>query len=581
MYTRPVSLPALLLLFYLSGPAALAQPKHDNVWILGYDPNIEQDSLGGTIIDFSEGVANASFFEIPLDMNLTASISDSAGQLLFYTNGCSIVNRNHELMLNGESINEGYFWDGYCGEGLYYPSTEGALVLPAPGSDSLYYLFHYWINDDSIFYGAQLRYSLIDFRLDNGLGGVVEKNTVLLTGDLQDQIEAVRHANGRDWWVILPEYTSNRYFVFLLTPEGVSGPVTQTVEVGWTNFSYIGQALFSPDGSKYIRVNPLNGAHIFDFDRCTGLLSNQMVIHFPEDTLNINLATGASVSPNGRFLYISLRVKVLQYDLTADNIAASRRQVAYYDGFQSPFATTFFQHCLAPDQQIYITASNSVNRLHVIHRPNLPGPACDLEQHGFRLNTLHAWHAPNFASYTLGPVDGSACDTLGVDNYPPLAAFEYLTDDLHAAFYHGARYNPDSWYWTFGDGAASTAIFPEHTYSAPGEYEVCLTVSNVSGSDTFCDTISITITGLDGPEENPGVRLYPNPARESVVLEVEEKAAFRGTIVLYDAPGRQVLRQAVRSSRERISISALPPGLYFYELRDGRRRVAGGKLVRL
>jgi len=69
---------------------------------------------------------------------------------------------------------------------------------------------------------------------------------------------------------------------------------------------------------------------------------------------------------------------------------------------------------LAPDGKIYVTSTNGVNRLHVIHNPNEPGAACNLEQHGIRLPTYHAFAAPNFPHFRLYDLPGSPCDTLGI-----------------------------------------------------------------------------------------------------------------------------------------------------------------------
>jgi hypothetical protein len=70
---------------------------------------------------------------------------------------------------------------------------------------------------------------------------------------------------------------------------------------------------------------------------------------------------------------------------------------------------------LAPDNRIYIVAG-SMYYYHVIENPNEAGIACNVNQHSFRLPTLNVFSIPNFPNYRLGPIDGSPCDTLGIDN---------------------------------------------------------------------------------------------------------------------------------------------------------------------
>lgn len=51
---------------------------------------------------------------------------------------------------------------------------------------------------------------------------------------------------------------------------------------------------------------------------------------------------------------------------------------------------------------------------------------------------------------------------------------------------------PTGWFWDFGDGNTSTSQNPTHTYAAPGDYGVCLTVTNDCGVDSACDaTVSV------------------------------------------------------------------------------------------
>ncbi|MBK8192316.1 MAG: PKD domain-containing protein [Lewinellaceae bacterium] len=99
----------------------------------------------------------------------------------------------------------------------------------------------------------------------------------------------------------------------------------------------------------------------------------------------------------------------------------------------------------------------------------------------------------HFAHYRLGPVDGSSCDSLGIDNIP-WAWWRYKQDTaLYGTIYFTdlSAYEPTEWHWDFGDGAFSSDTSPVHGYAAPGTYTVCLTVSNAFGADTLCRTIHI------------------------------------------------------------------------------------------
>ena len=147
---------------------------------------------------------------------------------------------------------------------------------------------------------------------------------------------------------------------------------------------------------------------------CTGLLSNHYNITYPN---GIGIG-GAAISPNSQFLYIPAGSYVYQFDLEAGNIAASETTVAVYDSFQVEVVpgvflnTRFFLAQLAPDGKIYINCPGSPNILHVIHNPNEPGLACNLEQHGVVLPRLNNSSIPNFPNYRLGALEGSPCDTI-------------------------------------------------------------------------------------------------------------------------------------------------------------------------
>lgn len=427
----------LCLLLTISLIPAYAQDKYDYVWLFG---RYEEDTtsiyqFGGTRIDFNFNPPEISYFDVPVDFdfNETSMICDSSGNLQLYTDGCSIVNYDNLLVENGDFINPGEVYDEWCALGYGYPSSQSSMFLPKPGSDHIYYLFHIGIDEN--LYTRYFQYSVVDMSENNGLGRVLVKNQPIFdTIHFGEQLTAVKHANGRDWWLVLPYGTvdfengsSNRYFKFLFSPKGIMGPVEQNIGDGWGAEFYSGQATFSPDGTKYARLNPTQGMRIFDFDRCTGEFYNPRAIYYPNDTLT---ACGVSFSPNSRFLYASFGSKIVQYDTWAFDIEASRVTVAVYDGFMSPFYTTFYQHMLAPNGKIYITVPSSANVLHVIHHPNWQGTACEVEQHGVTLPTIHDWNIPNFPHFRLYDVPGSICDTLGIDTPTAEAVAETSTVKL-------------------------------------------------------------------------------------------------------------------------------------------------------
>ncbi|MBK9017096.1 MAG: hypothetical protein IPM82_25250 [Saprospiraceae bacterium] len=347
-----------------------------------------------------------------------SSICDTSGNLLFYTNGIKIANADHQLMLNGNGLNPGIITTAYADNGM--PTPQGAIALPLPGNSHLYMLVHGYLNiyDDPVsplVCISNLYYSVIDMSKANGKGAVIEKNVEILADTLAyGKITAVRHGNGRDWWVVAPEHNTNCYYRMLLSPSGLSAPEKQCT--GGVTHDGLGQAVFSPDGTKYARYDAYhlllgNYFSLYDFDRCSGLLSNQQEVHI----LDTAYAAGLAISPNSRFAYLPSFRYVYQLDLQAPDMNESLTTVAVYDGFGAPFNTTFFLAQLAPDDKIYICSPNGVSYLHVINQPDEPGLSCEVVQHSLELPTYNL-SLPNYANFRLGKWAGSSCDTIGTSD---------------------------------------------------------------------------------------------------------------------------------------------------------------------
>jgi len=185
--------------------------KQDYVWHLGTD----QDSLQGiqamqvnfNSSSFPQNIEQRTFV-VGFDHNNQA-ICDEDGELLFYTNGCAILNRNHEIMPNGDTLNHSDFkeitnWDN-CDYG--YPGLQNILIVDDPGDSLGYYIFHKTIYFHETYNATatDLRVSYVDMSLDAGLGDVVYFDSTLVSEVTpHSYLSAMKHSNKKDWWILQP-----------------------------------------------------------------------------------------------------------------------------------------------------------------------------------------------------------------------------------------------------------------------------------------------------------------------------------------------------------------------------------------
>ncbi|MBK5285482.1 MAG: T9SS type A sorting domain-containing protein, partial [Bacteroidia bacterium] len=399
----------LLPFFYLFISLNCNSQGITNLWLLGYSGG------GGKMdINFTTGSPVVSLNPRIMNMDATATcISDAQGNFLFSSNGIFIQNANNDTMLNGSGLNPGPFtslWNNSFGA---LPIIQGNLILSFPGNSEKYILFHETYTLTSNSYSIlELFYSIINMSLDGGLGGVTQKNQIASQDTLiPGMLTACRHANGRDWWVITHEDSGAYFYKVLVTPDGIES-ISQQIDSGPLSH-YGGSACFSPDGTKYVTLDNLSKLRIYDFDRCTGDITNLRYIILP-DTYPQG---GVAFSPNSRFLYANSINYIYQFDVTAANVASTQTLVATFDGYYSPsppFACNFLLQQLGPDGKIYINSANSVVDLHAINYPDSAGIACNVCQHCIHLPAYNAFSIPNHPNYFLGPEIGSICDSLDV-----------------------------------------------------------------------------------------------------------------------------------------------------------------------
>ncbi|MCK6694188.1 MAG: T9SS type A sorting domain-containing protein [Thermoanaerobaculia bacterium] len=420
---------------------ALGQ-KHDYIWVSGDSNNPNTTSHGGMVIDFNQNPVDVSYKYRKLNMFVcNASICDSLGRLMAYTNGCDIAGADDEIMENGEMINPGYAWQVSCIQNAdgYASGIQSAVFLPLPDHDSLYYLFHKQMKLLSNFsdaYTEKLLFSVVDRRSESNYGKVIQKNIEILNDTLAyGKLIATKHANGKDWWIITPRRKNNVFYILKFTKEGIVDTFTQKIGItpDYKTEGY-GQIVFSSDGTKVFRTNPSSPIMVYDFDREAGVFTHFDTIPYEYGDQPIVGEIGCALSPSGRFLYLSCRIFLYQLDLWAPDISASQTVVAEWDGFKNPFPTTFWQCQLGPDCKIYIRAGGDTRYFHVIHNPEEPGLACNVEQRGLPLPTPSGSSMPSFPNYCLGPADdpGLPCSPVVSTTAPPtpLPAFSVFPNPV-------------------------------------------------------------------------------------------------------------------------------------------------------
>ena len=306
-------LPALCgLLCALTLPA---QPVHA-VWPLGtneFPDNVP--GYGNLLLRFEPGVVKPIAASLHMNFESTAAaVADSLGSPIFYTNGCYIADAQGDTMPGSTGLSPGQMHDWTCPT-TGYASPKGAMILPWPDRPGQYVLLHMGIRYDparKITYGP-LYWTAIDMNLNGGKGAVLSKNNLLLDGDLEP-FATVRHANGRDWWVVLPQYGTARYHRFVLSPAGFGADEAQEIGPAM-GCKRIGTSAFSPNGMRYGRQQNCQTT-VLDFDRCSGEFSSPLVFNTAPYTFG---GGGIGFSPDGSRLYTTSQLSVLEADLTQPN----------------------------------------------------------------------------------------------------------------------------------------------------------------------------------------------------------------------------------------------------------------------
>jgi hypothetical protein len=361
-------LPILSFLSFYVSPA-FAQRETDH-WLFGnqaglsFRDNISTPFLGSKLHQ-PEG---------------SAVVSDrKTGQLLFYTDGLHIWNRQNEVMQGGSDL---------LGSST---STQSALIVPAPGTSHRYYVFTVKAYNNGPKPG--LHYSNVDMKLNDGLGAVVnETKNRLLEASTTEKLTAIPHANGQDYWVLAHIWDSDEFLIMKLTAQGISIKKRQRIGtvhqagIRVKNSEAMGYLKASPDGKRvasavYGQERPFE---LYDFDAQTGELSNYRSLG------NFSYQYGVSFSPDNTKLYLSGLYSFhdsYQFDLATPNYAVTKLTLVDTLRGQPYLSSLSGALQLGIDGKLY-SAGRSPLRSHplrgqiaVISEPNAAGTECRVGYH--------------------------------------------------------------------------------------------------------------------------------------------------------------------------------------------------------
>ncbi|MFM2387834.1 MAG: hypothetical protein RL660_2591 [Bacteroidota bacterium] len=354
-----------------------------------------------------------------------SNICDTSGNLLFFCKSFAPFTKDGFAMQGWQDVGAPY--------GTKYNAlnqrtrTQRSIILPKQGNT--YYLISAGMSDANYdqwrasgglwatWWFDVLTYTVIDMDSNDGKGAISSKNNIMLQDRRMaiDRMTATRHGNGRDWWIVRPHKTEQKYYTFLATQYTIV--LMDSVLQNYDSITYLGgraQCSFSPSGQHFCMVHDdadtfRNDIFTYDFDRCNGNFSNYHKYHIPlSDTFDS--VTGCCYSPDSKLLYVSSYYEVFQLQVGDTNASS----IQFIHGPDSTWGFPYYLNMqLANNGSIYIgNAAGIRQNMSLISNPNQRGPACNFVPQGFRQNIDNITMPPNMPNYGLGRWLNSPCDTI-------------------------------------------------------------------------------------------------------------------------------------------------------------------------
>ena len=421
---------SLVFFFYLNFIAS-AQTEADAIVFGICTPQIDpcEEPFANTIVFFNNnGIDSITSRILNMPSRITGSYIDE--NVFYMNNGWVVINGRGEIIVEKllSPDFEAYNTNNYrtC------PTNNTGLILSVKFDNTKrIFLFYAEPSNGNIPYvDKTASYAELNpYNMDSAEAVISRDNILLKDADstTAGNFSACRHANGRDWWVIKPGWQSNKFYRGVLNPDGITmEPFYVDLVPEEINNTFL-YSNFSLDGSKYYTY--ASGSHrnltLYDFDRCEGILYNPVIIEFDSIFYNENNLTIVFFSPDASKVYfnrpgfynpiseISVPGGLYQYDIATNSMnfvfeysqarglmVSPNGKWILYDGYEEDTTTSL-------GFRLYLS---------VMYEPNKPVLECNLQENQFEIDNVFNFETPqNWANYRLGPIDGSVCDSLGLD----------------------------------------------------------------------------------------------------------------------------------------------------------------------
>ena len=535
---------SLIIIFLCFSISCFGQLQNAN-WYFGNGAGL---NFNGTTSVLTNGQTQSA-------SNHSAGVSDYNGNILFYTDGQSVWNKNHLKMPNGNNTLNGAF--------------HTVSIVPFPDDNNKYYIFT--ISVDIYNQSDDYYYTIVDLSLNNNLGDLVTVNTSLdllpyvnysdpaypVKRDIQrkNNMVVAKHSDGESYWLILNPFDD--FFALKIDANGISAPIQSNADGNYSSGNYYGRSGISISPSMdriayYTNIQGLglynNYLSVYDFDNSTGVFTHS----FRSDDWNIATeGYDTEFSSNGR--YLSILAYNGNYNIyQADTQNINNNPILIGSSLITDNGSDLPTIARGIDDKIYIPNGNSF--LGVINNPNLAGISSNYVNNQINLGS-------NFIARKL----------------PQQVQFHILSCPLNLLIHQNTQSNSTD----IQQASNSIVAINKIESGTNAEYnagvflglQVGFHAKSGSTFKAFIDGCTDTsgrntnvITKLQEIKKTEeSLSIYPNPVNDKLNITIKDQKLQ--SYELYDINGRMIKTCTnIKSQNHTIDVNSLEKGIYIIKI---------------